>query len=98
MTETTILLLPGHLDIESVLRILFAVFLFSYVAYILTSTATFFPKFIASVAKKYKNKQNIDVDYNKDYNTVFANLNQSTPKQKESKKNHGRRIPFFNKR
>lgn len=97
MTET-ILYLPNHLDIESVLRILFALFLFSYVAYILTSTASFFPKFIASVAKKYKLKHNINIDYNKDYDSVFANLNQATPKQKESKKNHGRRIPFFNKR
>lgn len=73
--------------------ILLLIWLFSiiFAAYILSHTASFFPKFMASIARAYKNPDK----YDKDYNFKFLRY-KNTPSVKESKKNHGRTI--FNTR
>ena len=80
---------------EDVLKLFWAIILFAFVSYIISRTAKFFPAFVTDLANKYKYKRNLETDYN----IPFQNLNKSFPTgKKEIKKNHGKRIPFFNKR
>ena len=90
----TITYLPGHVDFQSVLQLIFLMFLIAFIVFVVAHTASFYPRFIASFAKRYKDKNALNIDND----TKFQNLNRSFPHKKEYKKNHGRSIPFFNKR
>ena len=62
-------------------------------AYIISYSASFFARFFSSVVKYFRNPAN----YDKDYNFPFLRFNK-VPDIKGVRKNHGRRLPFFNKR
>lgn len=80
---------------EDVLTLFWAIILFAFVSYIISRTAKFFPSFVTDLALKYKHKRNLETDHN----IRYQNLNKSFPNgKKEIKKNHGKSIPFFNKR
>lgn len=88
------------IDFNSILILIWLMFLIPFVAYIITHTAKFFPTFISQVVRKYKDKRTVNINYNFDYNrdynarilkhvtTPFKDVN----KKKEIKKNHGKRI------
>lgn len=86
---------PDFMDINSLITLMLIIFQVVFIAYFLGHIANFFPKLFASVTRKYKNKQNMNIDYNREF---FSPQKYMMPVKKEVKKNHGKRIPFFNKR
>lgn len=86
-------ILVGHLDFNDFMLLLFWIFSITFAAYIMSHAATSIVRFVAAMVKSYKNPSK----YNIDYNSKFLKF-KDTPLLKGVKKNHGKRIPFFNKR
>jgi hypothetical protein len=93
MIETVDVSTLGLLTFNDFMLLLFWLFSISFAAYIISHIAVSIVSFIGSVARSYRSSSKYNVDYNLKFNSY-----KLTPPIKGVKSNHGKRIPFFNKR